>query len=264
MQTSLDGLSTKWLGRPYLCFEELGSTNDYVKENGAGLAHGTAVTARRQTAGKGRLGRQWSDFSEDEMPKSLALSALFKPPSVHHTQGLPFVCALAVSAALSRLAGSNADIGIKWPNDIVLNGKKVCGILCEGAVRAHPFAVCGIGMNLTQEAEEFTRLGLPWATSLCAEGFARHEPDEAAALILNALEGYYERLISEGLIPLLREYKTACITLGREVRVIIGGDTREGLAEDMDEAGALLVRTPGGLLTVNAGEASVRGLYGYV
>ncbi|MFA9381637.1 MAG: biotin--[acetyl-CoA-carboxylase] ligase [Acetanaerobacterium sp.] len=259
MEQLLDGLHTRWLGRPFAHFEELSSTNDYLKENARALPHGAAVTADHQTAGRGRSGKAWQEGARD----GLALSVLLKPPSVHHTQLLPLVCALAVKSALYRLSIPGA--GIKWPNDIVVNGKKVCGILCEGVVSGQEaYAVCGMGINVMQDASTFAARALPFATSLYAESGRRYEIDKVAAAVLDALERYYDRLLDAGFDALCDEYMNSCVTIDKEVRVIQNGAVREGRAVGLARSGALLVTLDGVLTEINAGEASVRGLYGYV
>ncbi len=263
MQTVLKDLTTKDLGKTFFYFEEVSSTNDYLKENGQGLPHGTAVVALRQFAGKGRTGRKWEDTAEGGAAKSLALSVLLKPPTVYHTPMLPLVCGLAVKKALMTAAGAVGSI--KWPNDIVINGRKVCGILCEGAVAGEQvFTVCGIGVNLLETRDDFNKVNLPHATSVYAETGRRCEVLQMAAAVLNALEGYYERFILSGFDGLMEDYREACITLGSEVTVLQDGIQQNGTAVDIAPDGALLVNIEGKLRAIHAGEASVRGLYGYV
>ncbi len=250
---------TGWLGKEHLHFEQISSTNDYLKQNAGALSHGTVVTADYQTAGKGRSGRAWQDNAR----AGLAFSVLLRPPSVHHTQLLPLVCALAVKSAIYSLYGVNS--GIKWPNDIVLNQKKVCGILCEGVLLGQTvYAVCGIGINVLQEKADFTQNGLDHATSLLVETQTRRSVDDVTAAVMIELERYYDRFIAQGIAVLLGEYEAACITLGREVKVIQNGAEREGRAIGLAQNGALLVDFAGVVTEINAGEASVRGLYGYV
>lgn len=251
--------NTAWLGKDHLHFDRLPSTNDYLKQHAKALSHGTVVTADYQTAGKGRVGRTWQDSAR----KGLAFSVLLRPPSVHHTQLLPLVCALGVKSSLEMLCGVNAQI--KWPNDIVLNGKKVCGILCEGVLLGDAsYAICGIGLNVLQETQDFASFGLDHATSLLIETGKAYPLKDITAVLMSRLEHYYDRLIAEGFDPLLAQYRQACITLGRDVRVLQNGSEREGRAVGLSPNGALLVDFDGTIVEVNAGEASVRGLYGYV
>ncbi len=250
---------TAWLGKPHLHFEQLSSTNDYLKQHAAALVHGTVVTADCQTAGRGRAGKAWQNNAR----RGLALSVLLRPPSVHHTQLLPLVCALAVKSTVSVLCGLPA--GIKWPNDIVLGGKKVCGILCESVLLGQSvYAVCGIGLNLAQQREEFEADALLHATSLWMETNKEYPIADVTAVLLAELERCYDRFIAEGFDRLLQEYKSTCITLGREVRVMQNGSIRQGRATGLAPNGALLVELDGIVTEINAGEASVRGLYGYV
>ncbi len=259
MADMYDNRQTGWLGKEHLHFEQLSSTNDYLKQNAAALSHGTVATADFQTAGKGRSGRAWQDNAR----AGLAFSVLLRPPSVHHTQLLPLVCALAVKSAIYSLYGVNS--GIKWPNDIVLNKKKLCGILCEGVLLGQTaYAVCGIGINVMQQEADFHKDGLDHATSLLVETGMRRSVDEVAAAVMIELERYYDRYITQGIAALLSEYEAACVTLGRQVKVIQNGAEREGRAVGLTQNGALLVDFAGIVAEINAGEASVRGLYGYV
>lgn len=262
-ETTLQSLQAKSLGRTFLWFESLSSTNDYLKEHGHSLPHGTAVSALRQLAGRGRTGRRWEDTAQYGETKSLALSVLLKPPTVYHTPVLPHVCGLAVKKALEQLSGVSS--GIKWPNDIVITRSKVCGILCESVIAGDElYVVCGMGVNLLETKEEFTRLGLEHATSVYQESGKRLDLPETAAAILNALEGYYERLLQGGFDALLDEYRAACVTVGADVRVLQNGTEQTGAAVDIAADGTLLVNIDGKLCAIRSGEASVRGLYGYV
>ena len=159
---------------------------------------------------------------------------------------------------------------IKWPNDIICGDKKICGILCESfaASDGGVFMVCGIGVNLTQTAADFQRAGLPYGGSVKMCTGRRLEPSETAAAILNRLEPLYERLDREGFGALRSLYAENCVTLGRQVRVTEGGQTVCGRAADIGQDGSLLVAFGSGpgdsLRPVLAGEASVRGLFGYV
>lgn len=247
---------------------EVDSTNHYLKDHGASLPHGTVCCTGRQTAGRGRLGKSWT--APDGA--TLAMSVLLRDgPMGEPLALLPLLSGLAVVRALDRLAGPDEDhpdpYGIKWPNDIICSGRKICGILCETClVGSSGFAVAGIGINLLQDQCDFDQAGLPHAVSvrLC-RGFAP-ALEETALAVGGELCSLWEQHGASGFRPLLPEFLSRCVTVGRSVRIhpTNGAPPLEGEAVGVDVGGRLLVRAlDGGLITVNAGEASVRGLYGY-
>lgn len=255
----LPGLKTRELGRECLWLPAVASTNAYLKERGDRLPHGAACATDNQTAGRGRLGREW----QAPAGETLALSVLLKP--LWEATTLPLVVGLAVSRALSKLSG--ATFCIKWPNDIVCNNRKVCGILCEGRPGEDGgFAVCGMGVNLLQTEREFAGLGLPHAGSLWQLTGKRLKPTAVAAAILNELEPLWDRYRREGFSPLLPAFQERCATIGRQVRAQspAGETVCEGTATAVEPDGALRIRTAAGDRLVQAGEVSVRGLYGYM
>lgn len=251
-------LKTAWLGRSFECLEELDSTNEYLKANAFDLPHGAAVIAKRQTAGKGRLGRNWQDSGN-----SLALSVLLHGQSIERLAMLPLVAGVAVSDALQSLTGES--FPIKWSNDVLFGDKKICGILCESKISGgNAFAVIGIGVNLAQTREDFDCLGLVYATSLKLATGKSFEILPVAYGILNKFEPIIEDFQKKGFEAIREKYKKRCVTLGREVRVISGVTEQTGFADDIAEDGGLVLKTSGGVKIIRAGEASVRGLYGYV
>ena len=270
---ALPALNTSELGRNLLLLSEVDSTNRYLKDNGGELPHGTVCCTDRQTAGKGRRGREWN------VPpgRSLALSVLFKPAVLTRQEGeaslLPLLCGLAAARALDRLTSSGpVPFGIKWPNDIVCSGKKLGGILCESRLdRSGGYTVAGIGINLCQTREDFRRLGLDHATSLALWRPAAPSPAQTAAAFIEELEPLWQTWRREGFGPLREEFARRCVTLGQEVRVYASlteaGEPPllEGTAVGIDDAGRLCVRgaADNSITAVSAGEVSVRGLYGY-
>ncbi len=255
----LHHLHTKKLGQNFLYFDSLGSTNDYLKEHAMELPDGTAVVTANQTAGKGRLGRSW----QMRLGDSLAMSILFRPAPAEHAAIMPVLCGIAAARAISALCGTQ--VFIKWPNDLIIGGRKITGILCESRIVGNSgFLICGIGVN-THAAEGYYReCGLPYAGSIqmCTGVSVSHE--ELACRILEELEMIYEQFCKDGFSSLVDEYSSLCINLGREVRVIYREREVLGKAVAIQENGALKVQTEQGILSVSSGEASVRGIYGYV
>lgn len=252
------GLAARTLGRPAVAFASVGSTNAFLKENGAAYPHGTLCWTGRQTAGRGRLGRSW----ETDAGEALAMSLLFKPAAL---PTLPLAVGLAAAEALEHLTGE--EFFVKWPNDLLCGGRKVCGILCESCLdEKGGFTVAGLGVNLLQSDAHFTRAGLPHAGSVAALTGRKLSPEETAAAVVNALEPRWLTLAREGFASLRGAYLARCLTVGRTVRVLSpdGVLRREGLAVGVADDGCLLVDGGAGPEPVNAGEVSVRGADGYV
>ncbi len=231
------------IGQPLLQFDELDSTNSYCKRCAVRLPHGAVVMARSQTSGRGRSGRAWT--SPDA---GLMFSVLLKEELPSPVQTLPLRCALGVREALAAYV----DCGIKWPNDLIVDGKKLVGILCEsGVCGAEAYAVCGIGINL-----DFGSAPRPVSYATDLRVLTGRVPDrmELARAAFSALD----RVFASSWTALLPSYRAACVNLGRSVRL---EDGREGTAEDLDETGRLLVRCEDGLVAVGAGECQVQGVY---
>lgn len=256
---ALQGLTTKRLGRSYRHFEEIGSTNDFLKNNARELPHGAAVTAGLQTMGKGRLGKRWEARPGDCM----ALSVLLHGMRPERMGPLPLIAGLAVCEGVESLC--DVACRLKWSNDVLLRDHKLCGILCESRIAGDgAFAVVGIGVNLYQTVEEFGRLGLVYAASLFSVTGSSPGYAELAAAILNRLEPLLGEYAREGFGPLRQRYEGRCVTLGRPVRVTSEGKEREGVATGIGPDGSLLCEIGGEARAVSAGETSVRGIYGYI
>lgn len=243
--------------RPVIRLAQTDSTNRYLKEHGAEYPVGAVCYTDDQRAGRGRLGRTW------EMPShtALALSVLWYPQG--DPRMLPLVCGVAASRAIEDVAPLSAYI--KWPNDIICGNRKVCGILCESGMRdGRLYVIAGLGINLTQSAADFEKAGLPHAASLYTLTGDTISVDEMAAALINRLDEGWAQFQTQGSASLPTAFRERCITLGKPVQVL-GAEPFTGVAVDVDDDGNLLVDTPDGTRrTVNAGEVSVRGLYGYV
>lgn len=234
-------------------FDEVDSTNAVAKRYALEGRGECAVAAARQTAGRGRLARSW----ESPRGEGLWFSLLLRPENVPAAQagGAVFVAALSMAEALSPFGPAR----IKWPNDLVMGGKKLCGMLAEAgfAQGMCDWIVLGIGVNLLQTA--FPE-ALPHATSLLLQTGACLAPQELLPRFLSCFEPWYERWQREGLAPILEGIRPLSATLGQRVKI----QGREGEALDFREDGALLWRVEGKTEAVLAGDVSVRGLYGYV
>ena len=228
-----------------------------------GAADGTVVVADCQTAGRGRMNRSF----QSPRGKGVFLTVLLRPDlPVERLLPVTAMAGVAVCRAVERLCGVRQ--GLKWPNDPVLNGKKVCGILTEMSMEAETgrlqYLVAGIGVNVHQTEEDFTPEVAVLATSLSRElGRPVSRPALAAALIEEA-DRMYWALETGDLAPYLSAYRQSCVNLGRTVQLLSGGRRETAEALDIDEDFGLVVRLPDGRTrTVRSGEVSVRGLYGY-
>jgi BirA family biotin operon repressor/biotin-[acetyl-CoA-carboxylase] ligase len=244
-------LNTHDVGRELCCYEQIGSTNDRAKELAEeGAEHGTVVVAESQTAGRGRRGRAWVSPPGRNLYFSVVLRPELRPAEASE---LTLVASLAVCDAL-RHAG--VDAGIKWPNDLLASGKKIAGILTELAAepdRVH-WVVVGVGVNVNARVEDFPEELRSEATSVLLE---RGTPAPRAlftAACLTALEGWVDRHADEGFEAVRAAWRERSVTLGREVLVRMDGRELRGVAEDIDEQGALVVRGPGGPERVLAGD----------
>ena len=226
---------------------ETGSTNaDLLAEARAGAAGGLVLVAEAQTAGRGRLGRSWAS-----PPRAgLTCSVLLRPDRVRPARWgwLPLLTGVAVAAALRDVAAVPARL--KWPNDVLVGGRKVAGILAE----AHGGAiVAGFGLNVTLTPAE---LPGPAATSLLLAGAASTDRGELLAAVLTRLaRGYRSWTAGPDAAWLRAEYLGWCATVGQPVRVELpGGGLLTGTAQDVDATGRLAVQTPAGLELVGAGD----------
>jgi BirA family biotin operon repressor/biotin-[acetyl-CoA-carboxylase] ligase len=180
-------LPTRHVGRRVLYYDELPSTLTVAAALAGDPANdGTAVLAGEQTAGRGQYGRSWHC-----PPGAGALLGvlLFPPPAARRPAVLTAWAAVGIAAAVRRLTGRH--VRVKWPNDVLLGGKKVCGILIESAAGPVPTAVIGIGLNVTQSAESFVTAGLPAATSLTATSGRTFDTPEVARCLLEELDRTY-------------------------------------------------------------------------
>ncbi|MBQ9198183.1 MAG: biotin--[Clostridia bacterium] len=230
---------------PILAPFETASTNSDAREwLKSGAEHGSLVVTGRQTAGRGRMGRAFVS-----QPGGLYMSIVLKsdlPAGV-----LTTLCAVAVRRAVIELTGMTP--GIKWVNDLQLNGKKICGILCEGVWQGDRLlgVIAGIGLNVCQQTfpEELREI----AASLYPEGASPIPHERFAAAIHTQVMTLLHANQSH-----MDEYRRACVTLGQRVSWQTSAETREGMAVDVDATGALLIDTDAGRVRLAAGEVSVK------
>lgn len=252
---------TQWVGTEIFYYEKTDSTNTQAKrlaEEGHG--HGTLVVADGQNAGRGRRGRDWQTPAGEAISMTLLLKPEINP---NNASMLTLVAALAVSKAITKVTGRPA--GIKWPNDIVMNGKKVCGILTEMSAQFDyvNYIVIGIGINV--HMKEFPEELSQMATSLYMETKEHYNRAELIEAVWEAFETYYDiYLKTEDLSNLVKEYDSHLVNMHQIVKVLDPKEPFEGKAMGITAKGELMVDTWESRKLVSSGEVSVRGIYGYV
>ena len=255
-------LRTRWMGRPVYYFSEISSTNLYAKqlaEDGAG--EGLLVVADSQTKGRGRLGRSWATPSGTAIAMTLMLRPRLLPERISM---VTLVMGMAVAQACRDLY--MIDAGIKWPNDVVVDGRKLCGILTEMSTEITAVNYIVIGTGINANIREFPPELEQTATSLLL--CLGHEVNRAQLIagVMERFEEYYEAFLEAGdLTPVRERYQELLVNRGRTVQVLQPEGDYTGTALGIDERGRLLVRREDGtVIPVYAGEVSVRGVYGYV
>lgn len=241
----------------FIYFDKITSTNDYLKENIDNLKDNTTVFADIQTKGKGRLGRQW------ETPTgNISMSTLFKNQKSDISL-YPLICGIVVSEVIDEVC--NVNTMIKWPNDIILNNKKLCGILCESIISKNNVnVICGIGINVNIKKEQFDKTRLPYATSLFIELKKEFNPVDISKVISIKLQEKIKVFNEFGFKSLKTVYENRLVNKGKQVKVIYNKETIIATCLGINEDGNLICNYNGKIININSGEASVRGLYGYV
>ena len=258
--TIADQIHTKWAGKTVHFARETDSTNLWIKRLAKeGASEGTLALAEFQSAGRGRLGRSWEVPEGTSVMMSILLRPKFEP---QYAPTLTLVMGMAVAKAVKNLG---FDVSIKWPNDVVVSHKKICGILTEMGVRDGKidYAVIGVGINVN--IKEFPEEMADKATSLYLESGKEFDRGQIPGLVMEAFEEYYEKFAATcDLSGLKEEYESILANYNQPVRVL-AKEPYEGVARGITDGGELLVeKTDGTIVAVSAGEVSVRGLYSYV
>ena len=244
-------------------FPTIDSTNDHIRSLArSGAPHGTVVIADHQTGGHGRRGRSFHSPEGMGIYMSILLRPQCTPAELLH-----LTCAAAVAMCDAVEASAGFRPGIKWTNDLVSGKRKLGGILTELGFNGSgqlDYAIIGIGINCRQQLPDFPEeiRGIAGSLSMVA-GREIHRPAVAAAM-MEALHSMSAGLLCRK-VDMLKRYRADCITLGKDVMLVRGEQTRYGHAIGIDGEGALIVRfADGSVEPVNSGEISVRGMYGYV
>lgn len=251
-------LSTDIIGCDVRYFDTVDSTNDEAKRAARiGAPSGTVIVSSTQTSGKGRLGRNWVSPPDG----GLYFSVVIRPDiSPCDAAGMTLAAGLCTCLALRDI--TDLDCKIKWPNDIIIGNKKICGILTEMSAQTDriDYAVIGIGINVLNRSfpEEISHK----ASSIFIEsGGTEFSKAEILCAVLNGLDKHYSDIIggiSENTVDI---YKNLCATLGRNISVIRGGREICGQAVSINRKGELVTEQNGETITVNSGEVTVQGIY---
>ncbi|MEI3381334.1 MAG: biotin--[acetyl-CoA-carboxylase] ligase [Dorea sp.] len=255
-------MDTKWAGSNVVYYDEIDSTNNRAKEAGDNKApQGTLFVADMQVAGKGRRGRVWQSPAGSSIYMTILLYPEISPLKAPQ---LTLVMAIAVAEGIKEVTG--LDTKIKWPNDIVVNGRKICGILTEMSTEIDYInhVVIGAGINVNQD--DFPEDIRKTASSLKMELGKQVKRSELIAAIMKSFEKDYEIFVkTEDLSGLQELYNSMLVNLDRDVKVLEPGNEYEAHALGINKTGELIVRTAEGEeKEIYAGEVSVRGVYGYV
>lgn len=254
-------MQTKRMGQNLIRYQVTDSTNvDAAKAAADGASEGTLIIAESQRAGRGRKGRSWTSPEGCNLYFSLLLRPEYKPDQACM---VTLVMALAVAEAI---AGLGIDAKIKWPNDVVVSGKKVCGILTEMSLSgdriAHVIIGTGINVNQTEFPEEIRQT----ADSLKNRAGNDVDREKLLSRVMEEFEKYYDVFVENGdLSGLMKKYESRLVNRNTAVRVLDPGGEFEGTARGINWYGELIVERENGIVeNIYAGEVSVRGVYGYV
>ncbi|WP_422443555.1 biotin--[acetyl-CoA-carboxylase] ligase [Thermoanaerobacterium sp. DL9XJH110] len=244
-----------FLGRRIYYFTTVGSTNDEARKLALeGAVHGTLLLAEEQVGGKGRMGRAWVS----PRGAGIWLSMILRPDLVpYEAPKLTMLTAVAVAETIK--GGTGLDAAIKWPNDVMINGKKVCGILTEisAEMDAVNYVVIGIGINVNND--DFPGELKDRATSLKLEKKEAASRIEVLTGFLESFENYYFTAMNQGFKNIFEKWRSLCCNLARPVKIIRKNDSFDGIALDIDDEGALMVkRNDGEIVRVLSGDVSLR------
>ncbi|WP_251859947.1 biotin--[acetyl-CoA-carboxylase] ligase [Clostridium sp. Marseille-Q2269] len=255
-------LKTKFIGHNIMHFDSINSTNDKAKKIASSEKDGTVIISEEQTLGKGRLGRTWSSSKF----KGIYMSIILKPDI--NTLDVPKITQVAAAAVVTALNNNNIKSYIKWPNDIIVKDKKICGILTEmsGEISKINYVVIGMGVNVNSDKEDLPKDLLFKASSLKIETGRELKRNVLVADIINNFEELYTELIEHNNIATsIQICKDNSILIGKEIRIITRNKERFGKAVGLNSNGELLVQFEDGKIKpLISGEISVRGIDGYI
>ena len=260
-ETISKAINTKWAGKTVHFAKETDSTNEWIKKLAREQApEGTLAVAEFQSAGKGRLGRKWEAPEGSSVMMSILLRPVFEP---QYAAMLTLVMGLSVAQAVQDL---DISVSIKWPNDVVVSRKKICGILTEMGLENGKIREVVIGDGINVNLENIPEELQDKATSLYLETGRKYDRNRIIGLVMEKFENNYVKFVQTcDLSLMIDEYNAMLANRNQPVRILDKKNPWEGMALGINEQGELLVRDDTGeIRTVRAGEVSVRGLYSYV
>jgi BirA family biotin operon repressor/biotin-[acetyl-CoA-carboxylase] ligase len=245
----LNNLNTRFVGQKIIFYSSLGSTMEAARREAQwGAAAGTLVIAEEQTAGRGRLQRTWIS------PKGQLTFSIILRPNIHHLPLMMMISSLAVTFSIQKITGLKPQI--KWPNDILIGEKKVCGILIENEIRMNTLkhSIIGIGINVNLKVKKYPGIS-SIATSLSDELGSEVSRLELLRQLLNEIENLYSHVFQTDYI--LDQWQSHLVTLGLRVYVNMGDRYYDGTAESVTKDGSLMLRQKdGSLIKIVAGDVS--------
>jgi len=256
-QALTNRLSGRYIGNGIRFFDETESTNDIAFSLALGGApEGTVVIADRQTKGKGRMKRVWQSPPNCNLYTSIILRPQTDPVS---TAQIPLMTGVAAAEVLSRYCFS--DVTLKWPNDVQIRGKKICGILTEMRASEGPrvnFVIVGIGININIKKEDFDESFREISTSLKEETGKEVSRLDFAVEFYDYFEKWYRTWVKKGFEPIRGAWLAYSSMIGKQVQVVFQGDVRTGEVHGIDEYGALLLQDENGIIKrIMAGDATL-------
>lgn len=245
----------------YFWYDSIGSTNEILKSIGEGLDEVSICTTEEQTKGKGRRGRTWLSNKHLGIYTSLLLK-----PKIEINEAFLVTCIIAIALVRAIKSSTGLSPKIKWPNDILINNKKVSGTLTELSADFDGinFIVCGFGINVNQTFESFDSDLKKTATSLSIEKGKDIDRLKLFSIIVDEFLKVYHEFKLNKLTNLIEEYKSYSLVLNNEVYILKGNDKTKGIVTDIDKTGAIILKTKDGIDRIVAGEVSLRGVNGYV
>ena len=262
-------IKTEFLGKEIYYFDTIDSTNNYAKKIAEdGCEEGTVVISDCQIAGKGRRGREWASLAGKGIYMSVVLKPLLEPSQM---QLITLAASVAVAEALKEQTGM--DLGIKWPNDIILDARKLCGILTEMTCETDKinYVILGLGVNVNQDMEDFPADLRDKAVSLkagCKQLTGENKTFNRAKIIASILlhiEKYYKMLQSGLNEEIIDKWRLHSITLGKQIMCSDSRGSYLCIAEDITEDGHLVVKCEdGSVRELLSGEVSIKGVMGYI
>ncbi|MBK5241813.1 biotin--[acetyl-CoA-carboxylase] ligase [Clostridium sp.] len=255
-------LRTKCIGKNIIHYESVGSTNSKAKELAeGGQEHGTVIISEEQTLGRGRLGRNWVSPKY----KGIWMSIILRPNII--TKNISQITLIGAAAVQKAIMKMEIKTGIKWPNDIIIGSKKVCGILTEmsGEIEHINYLVMGIGINVNLKEQDIPKDLKDVATSLLIESGKHIDRKQLLANVLNIFEELYSDFVLNGNIKETIEIcRENSILIGSEIKLINSGEVTIAKAINISDSGELVIENnKGNIENIVSGEVSIRGIYGY-